>query len=90
LLAHERFELAATVAQEAHEEIHASATRVWAAGECMRKAGAALGTPLVLASIHSEGRVLLSAGALRVFTLVTQVQDLPGQLVVAVALGTRY
>jgi enediyne polyketide synthase len=89
LLAQERFSLATIVANEAREEINTAATRLWAAGECLKKAGAALCTPLVLTSIHAEGWVLLSAGALRVATLVTQVQDVQEPLVVAVAFGIK-
>jgi enediyne polyketide synthase len=89
LLAQERFSLAATVAREAREEINTAATRLWAAGECLKKAGAALCAPLILTSIHAEGWVLLSAGALRVATLVAQVQDIQEPLVLAVAFGIR-
>jgi enediyne polyketide synthase len=81
----ERFQLVDVVAQAAKEDLHRAATRVWAAGECLKKAGAALDTPLTLASAHEDGWVLLSAGSLVTATYLAQIQTGPEPLVLAVA-----
>ncbi len=81
----ERFKLVKVVAQAAREDLDIAATRVWAAGECLKKAGAALDTPLTLASAHEDGWVLLSAGSLIIATYLAHLQTGPGPLVLAVA-----
>lgn len=81
----ERFQLVDVVAQAAKEDLHSAATRVWAAGECLKKAGAALDTPLTLASALEDGWVLLSAGPLVMATYLAHIQTSPEPLVLAVA-----
>jgi enediyne polyketide synthase len=81
----ERFDLVKVVAQAAKEDQDSAATRVWAAGECLKKAGAALDGPLTLASAEAEGWVMLAAGSLVVATLAAPVQSRPEPLVLAVA-----
>ncbi len=84
LLGQERFKLAEVVTKAANEGQDIAATRVWAAGECLKKAGAAIDTPLTLASVNGDGWILLAAGSLITATLATQVQDSPDPLVLAV------
>jgi enediyne polyketide synthase len=84
LLGAERFKLADAIAQAADEDQDRAATRVWAASECLTKAGAAVNAPLTLAATKTDGWVLISAGALTVATLVTQVQTSPEPLALAV------
>jgi enediyne polyketide synthase len=76
--------LARLLTQEAGEDEAAAATRVWAARECLKKAGAGVRTPLVLATSTVDGWVVLAAGACRVATLVTAVRGTPGRLALAV------
>jgi enediyne polyketide synthase len=85
LLGAQRFQLAELIATEAGEDVATAFTRVWVASECLKKAGAAWDTPLVLATRKAESWVILAAGALRVATLVTQVRDVENRLVVGVA-----
>jgi enediyne polyketide synthase len=84
LLGAERFGLADVMAREAGEALDVAATRVWAASECLRKAGAAMNAPLVLAAAHADGWVWLSAGALIVVTFVAEVLAVRNRLVLAV------
>jgi enediyne polyketide synthase len=76
--------LANLVAREAGEDEAAAATRVWAAAEGLKKAGAGVRPPLVLATSTADGWVVLAAGAWRVATLVTAVRGAPGRLALAV------
>jgi enediyne polyketide synthase len=84
LLGLERFKLVDVIARTAHEDQDTAATRVWAAGECLKKAGAALDTALTLASASPDGWVLLSAGAMVTATYAAQIQSGPNPLVLAV------
>jgi enediyne polyketide synthase len=80
----ERFQLVNAVIQAAKEDLHNAATRVWAAGECLKKAGAALDVPLTLASAHEDGWVLLSAGVHVIATYLAQIQTSQEPMVLAV------
>ncbi|MBV9773064.1 MAG: polyketide synthase dehydratase domain-containing protein, partial [Gemmatimonadetes bacterium] len=62
LLGTERQRLAERVATEAGEDGDTAATRVWCAGESLRKGGAAPDAPLVLASLAPDGWVVLRSG----------------------------
>ena len=63
-----------------------AATRVWAARESLKKAGALDDAPLLLVSSEADGWVLLSSGSLRIATWETEVRDVAGKLIVAVLL----
>lgn len=82
----ERFALVPVVAQAAQEAVAIAATRVWAAAESLKKAGAALAEPLTLASAAEEGWVLFETGSLVVATVVVQVQFRAEPLVLAVVM----
>ncbi|HXT50004.1 MAG TPA: SDR family NAD(P)-dependent oxidoreductase, partial [Thermoanaerobaculia bacterium] len=87
LLGEDRYRLAETIAARG-ETRDAAATRVWAAGESLVKAGAAPGAPLVLDEVpdgaEDDGWVLLHSGRLRIGTLVAPLRDLDGPAALAV------
>jgi enediyne polyketide synthase len=93
LLGADGFALAKLMARETREPLDASATRVWSAFECMKKAGARYGLGIVLstsgdAGAGSEGGwVVLGAGASRIATLVAPVEGFEDPLAFAVLLG---
>jgi enediyne polyketide synthase len=84
LLGEGSFNLAGLIAHTAGEDEGASRTRVWAAGECMRKAGAALDAPLLYKSSAPDGWVLLTSGRLSIATLVTQLRGSDERLALSV------
>ncbi|WP_103532206.1 type I polyketide synthase [Streptomyces sp. SM11] len=67
----ENGDLSALVAKETGEHPDTSATRVWTAVECLKKAGLPAGAPLTLEPQNRPGWVVLTAGALRIATFVT-------------------
>jgi enediyne polyketide synthase len=84
LLGPERFTLAEVLARELGEDQNVAATRVWAASECLKKAGAIINAPLVLVSSSADGWVLLAAGPLTIATFVAPVRGVEGKLALAV------
>jgi enediyne polyketide synthase len=80
--------LAALIATEAGEDLDTASTRVWAAAECVVKAGLAASSPISLAARRDEWTVL-DSGSLRIATLVTTLRDFPGQVVFAVGTEGR-
>ena len=84
LLGKERFMLTEVIAQEASEDGDTAATRVWAASECLKKAGAMVNAPLMLVSSTADGWVLLAAGALVTATFVAPVRGIQEPVVLAV------
>jgi len=83
LLGPERFALGEVIAKETGEEWNASATRVWTAIECMKKAGAMVNAALVFSS-SIDGWVLLSSGPLLIATLATAVRGAEDRLVLSI------
>ncbi|MFF4986606.1 SDR family NAD(P)-dependent oxidoreductase [Streptosporangium saharense] len=69
------FGLAELVAMELGGSLDAAATRVWAAAECLRKAGLPPGAPLTWTSERRDAWAVLASGGLRVATLVTTLRD---------------
>jgi enediyne polyketide synthase len=84
LLGADRAALAELIAKENSEAPDASATRVWAALECLKKAGMTLDTPLVLEGPHPRGWVKLRAGSTAIVTLVAAVANARNPLALAV------
>jgi enediyne polyketide synthase len=84
LLGPERFRLAEVISEEMSEEPCAAATRVWAANECLKKAGIMVSAPLVLSSTAGDGWALLSSGSLTIATLITSVRGVEWKLAVGV------
>jgi enediyne polyketide synthase len=84
LLGPERLKLAETIVQEIGDDLDTAATRVWSAGECLKKAGANINAPLMLIWAHSDGWVKLAAGSMTVATFITTVRSMPKRLSLAV------
>jgi len=64
-----------------------SVTRVWAARECLKKAGAMVNAPLVFVSKTEDGWISLSSGSFTVVTYMTQFRNYDGKFVIAVLAG---
>lgn len=77
-------ELARLVATDTDESYHASATRIWAAIECLRKAGLSHRAPLTLLRSDRPGWQLFGSGHLRIATLVATVRELTEPVVFAI------
>jgi enediyne polyketide synthase len=91
LLGAERLGLASLIASEAEEDLDSAATRVWAAGESLEKAGAMIRTPLVLAPARGEdGWVVLASGPLHVASGIIRVRGAAHPLAVAVVARSEH
>jgi enediyne polyketide synthase len=84
LLGAEHFALAELIARESGEDADMAATRVWCAMECLKKAGAMYGRPLVLLGSRPDGWIELGAGPLRIPTYRASVQNVANDLAFAV------
>ena len=76
--------VAGRIAEASGEPFDVAATRVWAAIECLRKAGRSADAPLTLGSAGRTGWVLLVSGATRIGVLSTTVHGNDTPLVFAV------
>jgi enediyne polyketide synthase len=83
LLGVERFRLAEVISREARETPDTSATRVWTAAECLKKAGAGIAAPLVFAAAAHDGWVLLAAGELKIASCVVTAEGASEGLAIA-------
>jgi enediyne polyketide synthase len=83
LLGDDRFLLAEVITHARDEDSNTAATRVWAAGECLTKAGALPGAPLVLCTTTADGWVVLTAGPLAIATLATKLRRSEEAMVLA-------
>ncbi|HEY0603758.1 MAG TPA: SDR family NAD(P)-dependent oxidoreductase [Herpetosiphonaceae bacterium] len=90
LLGHDRVALAQVIAAETGEDEAVSATRAWAAAECLKKAGAMVDAPLLFVASTDSGAVLLASGSLTIVTFVTQVRSTTDRLVFAVLVGNSH
>ncbi|MGJ5894225.1 KR domain-containing protein [Streptomyces sp. V2] len=81
--------LAATAAKETGDGYDAAATAVWAALECMQKAGFTTHAPLSLTPRTVEGWTVFASGRLRVAVLVTRLKGVPEPVAVAVLVATK-
>jgi enediyne polyketide synthase len=77
-------DLAGRVAEACTEPFDVAATRVWAAGECLRKAGRSTDAPIMLASGGPDGWVLLTSGDTRIGVLSTSIRGGDTPVVLAV------
>jgi len=84
LLGEGRFALAGLIERNSKEDAADARTRVWTAGECLKKAGAALDAPLLYVSSTTDGWVLLASGQLVIATCVTQVREREERLALSV------
>jgi enediyne polyketide synthase len=87
LLGRERLALA----QQTREHMDVAGTRVWAAVECMKKAGLASDAPLTLNAMESDGWVLFSSGPRTIATYLATVgrgvPAEPSRLIAAILFG---
>jgi enediyne polyketide synthase len=86
LLGPEGYRLAALIARKSGEDEATAGTRVWAARECLKKAGAAADTPLTFDGAAGAGWVTLASGRSLVATLLAHVRDVPAPVVIAALL----
>jgi enediyne polyketide synthase len=84
LLGDVRMELVKQIEQRARENASISATRVWSAGEALKKVGAGIDAPLVFVSSTPDGCVLLSSGNFKIVTYATELREREGKFVIAV------
>ena len=84
LLRKDGFALARILARESGEDEATAATRVWAAMECLTKAGSMLDAPLVSESFMSDGWALLRSGSNTIATFAARVRGVENQVVLAV------
>lgn len=82
-------ELARLVARDGGESFDTAATRVWAALECLQKAGRTVRAPLTAQPAKRAGWAVFASGELRIATLVTTVRDRPEPVVFAIATKGR-
>jgi enediyne polyketide synthase len=85
LLGGERWALADLIARECGDTADEAATRVWAAGEALRKSEAPAAAPLSLEASPGDGWILLRSGNWVVATLVQAVRELGDRCALAVA-----
>ena len=84
LLGKERLRLAQFIDGSAYENRLNGATRVWAAGECLKKAGALIAAPLTFLRSQPDGWILLSSGQLKIATYAAQIQNEPEKIIIAI------
>jgi enediyne polyketide synthase len=84
LLGDVRIELAQLILRRAQESGVVSATRIWSAGEALKKVGAMITAPLVFVSSTKDGCVFLSSGKFKVVTYATHLREREGKFVIAV------
>ena len=75
--------------RESDEDRDIVATRVWAAAECLKKAGAGSDVPVVFRSKTADHWVLFAAGPMTIATWVAPVGDPEQKLALAVLLGSN-
>jgi enediyne polyketide synthase len=86
LLGADRFRLAERISSERGEKLDAAATRVWAAGECLKKIGSAENAPVTQEPRTADAWILLRSGAITISTCVLAVRGRKSDLAVAIAL----
>jgi enediyne polyketide synthase len=82
LLGLERFALAELISKESGEDLDTAATRIWAATECLKKAGLVFDTPLVFLSSTADRWILLSSGPFIIAVLLAPLQGIEGRVVI--------
>jgi len=82
LLGADRFKLAQVLSRMTGGDFDVAATRVWAAMECLRKAGAPVNAPLTLSG-GNERCAMLSSGRLSIVTVCVMIDRGIGRTVLA-------
>src|SRR5205823_4717831 len=62
-----------------------AATRLWAAGEALKKAGVSARGPLTIGEVAPDGWVAIEAGPMTVITFVAELSALRARVAIAVA-----
>jgi enediyne polyketide synthase len=83
LLGADRFKLVSKIS--AGKSLDESATRLWNAVECLKKAGLPADAPLVLDSTADDGWAVFRAGSLKIATWIASIRGAKSALSVAVA-----
>jgi enediyne polyketide synthase len=84
LLGVDRLPLVQVIVRETNQTFDEVATRIWAAAECLKKAGVPANAPLVFHAATPDSWVLLSSGMLLIATFVTHVRNTKEQLALAI------
>lgn len=84
LLGPERVQLATFLAAQTGEDMDTIGTRLWAASECLKKAGALVNVSLRFGARKDDGWLLLKAGLLLISTYVARVHSEKNPLVFAI------
>jgi enediyne polyketide synthase len=84
LLGERRSALAGLIARSAGEDESLTATRVWAAVECLKKVGAMMDAPLTFISSSSDGWTLLSSGHFTMATYMARLRLDESRVVIAI------
>ena len=84
LLGLERYNLAQMIVREKGEDFDTAATRIWAASECLKKAGAMVNAPVMMVSTTPDGWVLLASGRVAIATFLVSIRDFKLPLIFAV------
>ena len=87
MLGVERFRLAEVISREARESLDVAATRIWTSSECLKKAGAGTGAPLVFSGAAPDGWVLLASGKLKIASCVVRTDGEKEDLAIALLKG---
>jgi enediyne polyketide synthase len=74
LLGEARYELAQQLSDRMDEALDQSATRVWGAGECLKKLGSQRETPLTLRTVNGSALAELEAGSASILSLVVKLR----------------
>ena len=78
------FELSLQIAQDHGEDLEVAGARLWAARQCLEKAGVTCGDTPALASAADDGWLALRSGSFLISTLMTRIRDYEHRLVLAV------
>jgi enediyne polyketide synthase len=87
LIGGERQGVAELLTRQMPESLDVAATRLWVAGECLRKAGRSVLEPIVIESLASDGWVVLRAGRSRITSAVVRLAGSASPLVVGLLTG---
>ncbi|MDY6992630.1 MAG: SDR family oxidoreductase, partial [Pseudomonadota bacterium] len=77
------------VAQQQHEDLDTTATRLWTLKECLKKAGMALETPVTLHHVADDNWLLFTAGAAMIASYIGKLKSQEPSLAVAILVGVN-
>ena len=82
-----RFSLAKRISEETHEKLDSSATRIWTAIECFKKAGASADAPLLFESATEDHWVLFRSGNLTIASYRAEIGDYSTPFIISILTG---